>query len=330
MALETASYIADLVITNPDGGDARATADDHLRLIKAVLRRTFPKMDGAVSLSQAQVAYVGDLSASVQSQLNALRDGSATVNNAIYANSAGNVTAFSGHSFGDFVLLNQTNIFPVGQTEAFRFLAPNAFMSWYDSGIARAYLQFGVSVGFVLNVTGNYPISIYQNNTVRLAITDTVITASLPINGEITSANYALFAGTAATANVATTANYASTATNASYADSAGVAANSSLLAGYTYSESDTADTIAKRTSGGYLYARYFNQTSGVDNQSVGHVATMTNLDGFWRPSTMANFGQFLQARNITGRTGTAKNLASGSGPPSLTGSTNGDIWYYY
>jgi hypothetical protein len=91
MALETASYVANLVSSNPDGGDQRSTADDHIRLLKASLLRTFPKLDSAVSLSAAQVMYLNDLSASVQLQLNQLRDGSATANNALnsrFANSA--------------------------------------------------------------------------------------------------------------------------------------------------------------------------------------------------------------------------------------------------
>src|SRR6185312_12307842 len=91
MALETASYVANLVESNPDGGDQRSTADDHIRLLKAALKRTFPKLDGAVSLSAAQVMFSNDLSASVQLQLNQLRDGSATANFAVssrYANSA--------------------------------------------------------------------------------------------------------------------------------------------------------------------------------------------------------------------------------------------------
>jgi hypothetical protein len=89
--LETATYISALVVTNPDGGDARSTIDDHTRLLKAVLKRTFPLVDGAISLSSVQYMYLNDLSASVQLQLNQLRDGSATANNAVnarYANSA--------------------------------------------------------------------------------------------------------------------------------------------------------------------------------------------------------------------------------------------------
>ena len=44
MALETASYISQLVSTNPTGSDDRSTADDHLRLLKAVLKTQFPNL----------------------------------------------------------------------------------------------------------------------------------------------------------------------------------------------------------------------------------------------------------------------------------------------
>lgn len=37
MALETATHIADLIATNPTGGDPKAQGDDHLRLLKTVL-----------------------------------------------------------------------------------------------------------------------------------------------------------------------------------------------------------------------------------------------------------------------------------------------------
>jgi hypothetical protein len=73
MALETATYVDALVTSNPDGTDQRATADDHLRLIKAVLKRSFPMIGGAVSASAAAVTHVNDLSSGVQAQLNTLR-----------------------------------------------------------------------------------------------------------------------------------------------------------------------------------------------------------------------------------------------------------------
>lgn len=47
MGLESGTFIQDLVASNPDGSDLRAVGDDHLRLIKNVLRATFPNADKA-------------------------------------------------------------------------------------------------------------------------------------------------------------------------------------------------------------------------------------------------------------------------------------------
>ena len=46
MALETANVVNDLVITNPTSTDPKSQGDDHLRLIKSVLRNTFPGASG--------------------------------------------------------------------------------------------------------------------------------------------------------------------------------------------------------------------------------------------------------------------------------------------
>lgn len=48
MALETGTYVSDLVTTNPTAGDPVSQADDHLRLIKSVLKTTFPNASGPV------------------------------------------------------------------------------------------------------------------------------------------------------------------------------------------------------------------------------------------------------------------------------------------
>lgn len=47
MALESGTYIDDLVITNPLGTDAKNKGDDHFRLVKKVLKNTLPGMTGA-------------------------------------------------------------------------------------------------------------------------------------------------------------------------------------------------------------------------------------------------------------------------------------------
>jgi len=50
MALENAAFVDGLVITNPTGSDSISQGDDHIRLIKKVLKATFPDADAAQSL----------------------------------------------------------------------------------------------------------------------------------------------------------------------------------------------------------------------------------------------------------------------------------------
>ena len=49
MALESATYISDLVSSNPAATDGIRQGDDHIRLIKAALKATFPNINGAVT-----------------------------------------------------------------------------------------------------------------------------------------------------------------------------------------------------------------------------------------------------------------------------------------
>jgi len=51
LALETASYVGDLVATNPLGSDPKSVGDDHLRLIKSTLRESFAGFAGAILVS---------------------------------------------------------------------------------------------------------------------------------------------------------------------------------------------------------------------------------------------------------------------------------------
>ena len=49
MALESATFISGLVNTNPNGSDSISQGDDHLRLIKTVLKNTLPNADEAIN-----------------------------------------------------------------------------------------------------------------------------------------------------------------------------------------------------------------------------------------------------------------------------------------
>lgn len=56
MGLEVATYIDELVATNPIGGsDNVSQGDDHIRLIKSVLQATLPNLSGAMTLTDAQL-----------------------------------------------------------------------------------------------------------------------------------------------------------------------------------------------------------------------------------------------------------------------------------
>ena len=47
MALESASWVTQLVNTNPKGSDPVAEGDDHLRMLKIVLKNSFPSSSTA-------------------------------------------------------------------------------------------------------------------------------------------------------------------------------------------------------------------------------------------------------------------------------------------
>lgn len=74
MGLEAATYIDDLVITNPVAGDNVSQGDDHLRLIKNVVKATLPGLNRPMYLEQASVdlasATTPDLSTPASNYIN--------------------------------------------------------------------------------------------------------------------------------------------------------------------------------------------------------------------------------------------------------------------
>lgn len=55
MAIESATYLSDLNVANPPGSDPVGQADDHIRLLKSVLKTTFPNLTGPVTSTQVQL-----------------------------------------------------------------------------------------------------------------------------------------------------------------------------------------------------------------------------------------------------------------------------------
>lgn len=55
MALENADFINQLNQDNPDGLDPKSQGDDHLRVIKKAIKKTFPNITGQVDATQLQL-----------------------------------------------------------------------------------------------------------------------------------------------------------------------------------------------------------------------------------------------------------------------------------
>jgi hypothetical protein len=95
MSLESATYISDLNVANPPKGDPVGQADDHLRLIKSVLKTTFPNLTGPVTARQDQLSNAMPFGAIIfWSQTLPVPTGWALCNGGTYAKAdgLGNVT----------------------------------------------------------------------------------------------------------------------------------------------------------------------------------------------------------------------------------------------
>lgn len=92
MGLETGTTISSLVSTNPLAGDPVGQGDDHLRLIKSILKTQFPGAGATgfntpLTATEAELNFVSGVSSSIQTQLNTLTSNvtaaQTTANNAL-------------------------------------------------------------------------------------------------------------------------------------------------------------------------------------------------------------------------------------------------------
>jgi len=69
MALETATYIDGLVLTNPAATDGLAQADDHMRLIKSTILATFPNVTNVINSTHTELNIVDGNTAATSTTL---------------------------------------------------------------------------------------------------------------------------------------------------------------------------------------------------------------------------------------------------------------------
>jgi hypothetical protein len=107
MGLESATYISQLVATNPVGAtDPTAQGDDHIRLIKATLQNTFPNINAAVNASDEELNQLVGVTGSIE----AMRGMPFTSQAAPYAIAAGDN--------GKFVDISSTGTVTLGALAA--------------------------------------------------------------------------------------------------------------------------------------------------------------------------------------------------------------------
>ena len=136
MALETGTYISDLVATNPPSNDPKSQGDDHLRLIKSTVKNTFPNVSNAVTPTHTELNYVDGVTSGIQGQL----DLKAPLNNAALTGLPTAPTADVGNTGTqiatlDFVIATSLSGTLPGQTgNAGKFLTTDGTNgSWGDT-----------------------------------------------------------------------------------------------------------------------------------------------------------------------------------------------------
>lgn len=82
-------------------------------------------------------------------------------------------------------------------------------------------------------------------------------------------------------------------------AATATLAADSSKLNGYASDTSATNNTIARRTASGYIFATYFNQSSGAETPTSSSYVIYANSDGYFRKSSIANMKTAMSLNNV-------------------------------
>lgn len=167
MSLETASHIGELIDSWPTGSDQRSTADDHFRLLKGAILRTFPNIAGEVSVSHAEINKLDGVTINVQAQFNSLMlEGAAGTasGTVVYALRADNAARLGSVSASLYARLDVPNIFGAGQATVAKNLgtlsgtlniepaSANYFAAVLGGNVSSISIGDALTVGQVLSI----------------------------------------------------------------------------------------------------------------------------------------------------------------------------------
>lgn len=253
MGLESATYINGLVETNPTSSDNANQGDNHLRLIKATLKATFPNITGPVTVTQTTL-NTPYLPLAGGTLTGALTGTSASFPSGVTANVTGNASSatvlqtartINGVSFnGSANISFDTNAVAEGATNLY-FTNARARAAVSASGTGLSYdSATGVfTFSGVSSVAG-------RTGAITLGISDvgglqTALDGKPSLTGTGASGTWAInISGNAATATSATSATVASYATNAGTASALNTG-NSYTVAGLTVSGSASTGNLS-------------------------------------------------------------------------------------
>lgn len=336
--LESATYINQLVNSNPTGTDHYSTADDHLRLLKAVLLNSFPQISGAVTATQTELNILDGALVST-TELNLLDGRTGTLWTSTNDGAASTLDAdlFDGADSTLYGRLDQ---------------AETAAGIWaFNGGTTGVSSPFTVdSQQVVVNLNADLLDGLNESAFAQLGTTETVTGIwtynAIPAFNGGTSGSSAPFSVDSTQVVTNLNADLLDGNSSAAFATTAHSHAETDITDGSLLARNAAAETITG------IWA-FNGGTSGASSPfSVDSTFVVTNLNADLLDGSSASAFATAShnhdasnvttgtlaiarggtgttngtARNITGKAGTAKTLSTSS--PS--GGSDGDIWYRY
>lgn len=176
MGLETATYIHQLVATNPVGAtDPKSQGDDHIKLIKSTLQATFPNVAGAVTGSHTQInTVVGSGISGFAIATNPIRAADANAGVATTAlrsdvqlviDLADHYDWTGQHTFGDNVIFEDDVNFELNA-----YLDNNRFLRGYNAAGTLTGRLAGMSSADEINIGDlSFPLNLITSGVVNIA-----------------------------------------------------------------------------------------------------------------------------------------------------------------
>lgn len=176
MGLETGTFIDDLVATNPVGAvDNYATADDHLRLIKTILKSQFGSLGAAAvnataadlnlvagaavaGLTAAEILYLNGVTSDIQTQITAAAASpsiAGLVPNTVQVIAGTNLTG-GGALTGNVTLNLDPTYDPVPEHDALVGFVAAEHIDWSITGVEDIHADRVVIPAVDHNATTNY------------------------------------------------------------------------------------------------------------------------------------------------------------------------------